>query len=368
MRVDLVGPVNERSAIWGGQTVAPLPGFATSLAFSCRQWRCSRSLPRWPRSDAQLPHLQAYPKRHMAHQIVFCLLIVGASGSNAGPVGDERPSINVIADHPVGAFALGLGGLPGLESHASIAAATAQQQERKMDELLRAGAGRLGRLRASTAEARRLLPGGASIPAGASLRASAPPAETLAGLVDAANKQSAGSEQRGRAFRDAFSSSLGQGGQAGGAVAPSRMAALSGRISDELGGCARDWSAPCPRGWAQGAQLGEATCSSPRGYSGGCATVQSFMGMDEGSRARFAEECDAPWPCASECVGGASFDGCPTGWSDVGGGFCSQTTATPADATCPTILNFSELGAHEQEELSRACLIEWPCKAQPANT
>ena len=308
----------------------------------------------------------AVPIQHMSHSVVLCLLLVGASGSDAGPVEGQRPSINVIADQSVGAYTLTPGSFADLDSHAGVAVATARQQERKMDELLRAGAGRLGRLRASTAEARRLL-GGALIPAGASLRAKAPPSETLAGLIDGVNKQLADSEQRGRAFRDAFSSSLGLEGQASGAVAPSRMAALSERISDELDGCARDWAAPCPNGWTQGAQSGEATCSSPRSYIGGCATVQSFVGMDKGSRVRFAEECDAPWPCANECAGGADFDGCPTGWSNVGGGFCSQTTATSADAACPTIINFAELGAHEKEELSRVCSIGWPCKVQIAN-
>ena len=298
----------------------------------------------------------------MSHSTLLCLLILGASGSDAGPVGDQRPSINVIADQPVGAFALALGSFADLDSRASTTVAKAQQHQRRMDELLQAGAGRLRRLRASTAEARRPLLGAEAVFAGPSLRASASPAETLAGLIDGVNKQSAGSEHRVRAFRDAFSSSLGLDDQARDAVAPSRMAALSERISDELDECARDWSAPCPRGWVQGGPIGGATCSSPRGYSGGCATVQSFVSMDKGSRARFAEECDAPWPCAGECADGADFDGCPTGWSDAGGGFCSQA-ASPADAACPTILNFAALGAHDREELSRACSIEWPCKA-----
>ena len=107
-------------------------------------------------------------------------------------------------------------------------------------------------------------------------------------------------------------------------------------------------------------------CSSPRGYSGGCATAQYFNGMDKAARAQFAEDCDAPWPCAGECAGGADFDACPTGWSDAGDGFCSQTT-TPTDATCPTIINFAELGGREREELARVCSIAWPCRSQSAS-
>ena len=93
----------------------------------------------------------------MSHSVFLCLLLVRASCSDAGPAWDQRPSINVIADQPVGSLALALGTVADLDSHGSMTVLTAQQHARKMDKLLQAGAGRLRRLRAYSAEARHLL-------------------------------------------------------------------------------------------------------------------------------------------------------------------------------------------------------------------
>ena len=295
-----------------------------------------------------------------ASPLALVFLCLGASGSDVGVGEGQYPSINVIADQPLGAGAAAARAWTDLSSQASVVLVAAQEQERAVGALLRDSSNRLEHLRTTHAVARSLLRGEASISAGASLRARSPPAETLAGLIDGVNKQAAGSERRGRAFRDSFAASLGVPGKAADAVAPSRIAALSERLLDDRDGCVRDWMVPCPNGWTQALSRGEVTCSSPRGYSGGCATVQSFAGADKAMRAGFAEDCDAPWPCVGACAGGADFDGCPSGWTDVGAGFCSQGAA-PADARCPTTMNFAELGAYERDALSRACSIEWPC-------
>jgi len=207
----------------------------------------------------------------------------------------------------------------------------------------------------------KLLPMCLSVAEGVALRASSAPAEVLAGLIDGANKHGASPDPGAQTFRDAFAESL--GGAPPDAGVSSHISALIEGVADDADLCVRDWSAPCPSGWAPFSHQGRVACERPRAYDGGCAAIQSFVGENKAARARFAAECDAPWPCAGSCAEGTDFDGCPVGWTNDGDGFCSATTAV-ANPACATTLNFAEMAVREKEEFAHACSAEWPCKAR----
>ena len=93
--------------------------------------------------------------------------------------------------------------------------------------------------------------------------------------------------------------------------------------------------------------------------------VQNFAGASEASKAQFAQDCGAPWPCAnSQCPNGHNHDGCPTGvrfvffqhtksessfctfcdemrrlhftgWSPAGGGVCKRVRPAAQAANLP---------------------------------
>ena len=120
--------------------------------------------------------------------------------------------------------------------------------------------------------------------------------------------------------------------------------------------CSRNLKAPCPNGWLQ---VGSAHCAAPASYTGGCPRMQSFNGRSLAARLKFASDCEAQWPCATDCAAGLDFDTCPEGWSDGGDGYCSSS----GTSKCLPSYKFSAMSISQKEELASVCGFEWPCRA-----
>ena len=133
-------------------------------------------------------------------------------------------------------------------------------------------------------------------------------------------------------------------------------ALASTKIADDNDICSRNLKAPCPSGWLQ---VGSAHCASPASYTGGCPRMQSFHGRSLAEKLKFVNDCDAQWPCATDCASGLDFDSCPTGWADGGNGFCSSPGATQ----CLPSYKFNVMSIPQKEELASVCGFEWPCRA-----
>ena len=128
------------------------------------------------------------------------------------------------------------------------------------------------------------------------------------------------------------------------------------KIVDDRDTCSRNLKAPCPSGWLQ---VGSAHCAAHASYAGGCPRMQSFNGRSLTARVKFANDCDAQWPCATDCASGLDFDNCPAGWADSGDGYCSSTGAS----TCLPSYKFNAMSISQKEELASVCGFEWPCRA-----
>ena len=127
------------------------------------------------------------------------------------------------------------------------------------------------------------------------------------------------------------------------------------KMVDDEDTCERNLEAPCPNGWLQ---VGSAHCAAPVSYAGGCPRMQSFHGRSLTARIRFANDCDAQWPCATDCAAGLDFDHCPEGWNDDGDGYCSS----PGASKCLPSYRFGAMSISQKEELASVCGFEWPCR------
>ena len=203
----------------------------------------------------------------------------------------------------------------------------------------------------------------AQVAAAYHLRANGGPrgAEALGAALRAAGAEMAGgSTDEQAAFRSAFAGEF-----AAQELVPVNAAVA--RVVDEAnmlastqhtadgGACARNWEAPCPDGWSAGGNL---LCEAPGSYDGGCAKLHSFQSVGVDSRAVFASECSAPWPCADGCAEGRNYDGCPASWVDSGDGYCSGGGGGP----CLSEYKFDTMSIAHKQELSLSCSIEWPCR------
>jgi len=122
--------------------------------------------------------------------------------------------------------------------------------------------------------------------------------------------------------------------------------------------CARNWSSSCPAGW----DVVGPSCSAPAGYRGACPSAQVLAATTLMERYKFAERCDAPWPCVAEtgvCLHGRDYDVCPKGWADVGSGYCQSILKL---VRCANFYRFSSMSVRKKQELVAACGLEWPCK------
>ena len=127
------------------------------------------------------------------------------------------------------------------------------------------------------------------------------------------------------------------------------------KVVDDKDTCERNLEASCPSGWLQ---VGAAHCAAPASYAGGCPRMQSFDGRSVNAKLNFANDCDAPWPCATDCASGIDFDNCPAGWTDNGDGYCSSAGASK----CLPSYKFSVMTISQKEQLASVCEFEWPCR------
>merc|ERR1711862_591234 len=128
--------------------------------------------------------------------------------------------------------------------------------------------------------------------------------------------------------------------------------------------CERQWTKPCPDGWDH---TGNSVCVAPASYtiSGACRHTQTFTHADARTKLEFSASCAAPWPCDGDaCNEGRDYESCPTGWADIGDGFCRAPSNV--ETKCEPTYKFSEIPISTKQELAIACGIEWPCKSSCA--
>jgi CPW-WPC domain-containing protein len=123
--------------------------------------------------------------------------------------------------------------------------------------------------------------------------------------------------------------------------------------------CKRDWTRPCPDGWDQ---VSASTCLAPQWYQGGCAKKQGIVPASSQSKAAFALECKAPWPCLepASCSEGHDYEACPVGWTEAGDGSCAA--ANLSASRCSKMYKFAGMSVDEKQELAVACNLTWRCK------
>lgn len=117
--------------------------------------------------------------------------------------------------------------------------------------------------------------------------------------------------------------------------------------------CVEDYSRSCPDGWSQSQQGCQSVGKSQ------CAGTYSFSSSSVGEKVNFANDCQAPWPCASTCS--KNYSACPAGWISTGNGTCSGS-AGDSDG-CSDIYDFSAMSVGEKRQLTLACGLQWDCIA-----
>jgi len=134
----------------------------------------------------------------------------------------------------------------------------------------------------------------------------------------------------------------------------------TGRMNRRVGGssrddiCDRDYDAQCPLGWSPAG----AKCVAPKGYVGGCKTLQSFVDMDEVEKRQWAESCNSEWECKDQCQRDYARL-CPESWTDVGGGFCEAPQSYSGD--CLQRYKTDMYSVDQKERLASVCSLAWPC-------
>jgi len=82
--------------------------------------------------------------------------------------------------------------------------------------------------------------------------------------------------------------------------------------SKGAGSCSRDWSAPCPNGYAlvesQTAAAQQGSCRATESYDGGCEVLAGPF-ADQAAKEKFAERCLTSWPCSGASTGAAANAG-----------------------------------------------------------
>jgi len=124
--------------------------------------------------------------------------------------------------------------------------------------------------------------------------------------------------------------------------------------------CNRDWSQPCPDGWAL---VGTSVCVAPSSYKGGCASNQMLGGASTLAKSAFALKCKAPWPCSgsTNCPQGHDYEVCPVGWEQIGNGYCRHDGSEPPK--CASVFAFGDMQIAEKQELAKDCDLRWGCRA-----
>jgi len=125
--------------------------------------------------------------------------------------------------------------------------------------------------------------------------------------------------------------------------------------------CNRDYSVPCPAGWAD---VGDGeNCLAPNGYEGSCAESTISFGTTPAEKSAKASECDAAFPCA----GGAPEDfaaACPASWTQDADGAC--TAPASYDGPCVQHKSFVGLARLQKAAWGNSCGVSWPSRSTSA--
>eukprot|EP00929_Paragymnodinium_shiwhaense_P069115 TRINITY_DN3485_c1_g1_i5.p1 TRINITY_DN3485_c1_g1~~TRINITY_DN3485_c1_g1_i5.p1 ORF type:complete len:208 (-),score=38.18 TRINITY_DN3485_c1_g1_i5:119-742(-) len=121
--------------------------------------------------------------------------------------------------------------------------------------------------------------------------------------------------------------------------------------------CVRDTTA-CPQGFfaaAENAQI----CVPESSYRGPCNSAVDFSSMATFAKSRWADACQASWPC-SDCT--RDYSGCPAGWTPAGSAdapLCEPPTAYIGGCDAASFVSDS---VADLESWASACGAVWPCK------
>jgi len=124
--------------------------------------------------------------------------------------------------------------------------------------------------------------------------------------------------------------------------------------------CSRDFSQTCPAGW----HLADGECTAPSGYSGGCATTQSFVHMTPAKKEHWSVSCSAGWPCFRDCPSKDLGSACPADWSISNGGMTCTAPSTYSGPCAAQQNGIGDMGEQEKRDLAEKCQLTWPCEGE----
>ena len=122
--------------------------------------------------------------------------------------------------------------------------------------------------------------------------------------------------------------------------------------------CLRDYSAPCPQGWADAGDGG--TCYPPTAYDGTCGTVSDFKGLSAYGKSKQAAACGAVFPCMHACSADYSQT-CPFGWIVDASGACLAPSTY--SGPCVARKDFEQVAWTDKVTFANVCGVAWPCRA-----
>eukprot|EP00929_Paragymnodinium_shiwhaense_P069110 TRINITY_DN3485_c0_g1_i5.p1 TRINITY_DN3485_c0_g1~~TRINITY_DN3485_c0_g1_i5.p1 ORF type:complete len:207 (+),score=40.40 TRINITY_DN3485_c0_g1_i5:195-815(+) len=121
--------------------------------------------------------------------------------------------------------------------------------------------------------------------------------------------------------------------------------------------CVRDTSG-CPEGFVAGGENVQ-ICVPEASYRGPCGTPVDFSSMSTFAKSRWADACQASWPC-SGCT--RNYSGCPVGWTSSGSAGALQCEPPAAYIGGCGATSFVSNSAADLESWASSCGAVWPCK------
>lgn len=119
--------------------------------------------------------------------------------------------------------------------------------------------------------------------------------------------------------------------------------------------CRRDYTAPCPFGWLEVDEGGEAACHAPA--SSFCASAQRFTQMTPAEKQDWEALCGERFPCSSRSACPIDWTApCPADWYNVGDGrLCLAPTTYKGG--CATSVAPSSWGGDASKNIFRECVM-----------
>eukprot|EP00929_Paragymnodinium_shiwhaense_P033461 TRINITY_DN18371_c0_g3_i1.p1 TRINITY_DN18371_c0_g3~~TRINITY_DN18371_c0_g3_i1.p1 ORF type:complete len:268 (-),score=34.28 TRINITY_DN18371_c0_g3_i1:70-777(-) len=121
--------------------------------------------------------------------------------------------------------------------------------------------------------------------------------------------------------------------------------------------CVRDTTG-CPLGFVEGGEDVQ-VCVPKSSYRGSCSTPIDFSAMSILAKTRWADACQAPWPC-SDCA--RDYSGCPADWKRSGGADALSCEPPASYVGGCDAADFSAASVADLESWASSCGTVWPCK------